>query len=459
MVIFLDALDQLATSPGSEAVAWLPTWLPDGARLVVSSIADARTSALRNSLGRTNTLALDSMPVEESDALLDSWLAAAGRRLQPPQRQTVTRAFQGRRLPLSLKLVFETVRLWSSFDEPEALATDAPALFRAFLRRLSDDGAHGERLVSRALGFLAAARHGLAEDEILDLLSPDVDPTVMADFRRRSPRAPQTDRLPIVVWSRLFFDIEPYLSARRADGATLLGFYHRTLLDVVNEDYLSGEAGRDIRERIAAYFQRKPLHAGGEINARKLSEEPHALTRAGGWAALFSCLTDLLRLELVASRRDESSGSAAGIGQIEADFSLALELWPADAADAEREALAQLAAAIDADGDLFSKATRPDRRATLQSAACKHPRPRHHPRESGPELAFVAYLAANQAAPAPLQAASSDPWRRPGRCQPRRQPRSEALPGGPGPSIGRATPDLVPPASRGRNRPRARQVD
>jgi WD40 repeat protein len=358
MVIFLDALDQLAASPGSEAVAWLPSWLPAGARLVVSSIAGTQMSAVRGALEGADTLTLDAMAVEESDALLDSWLAAAGRRLQPPQRTAVTAAFQGRRLPLSLKLVFETVRLWTSFDAPEALANDAPTLFRAFLHRLSDDSSHGERLVSRALGYLAAARHGLAEDEILDLLSPAGDPSVMADFRRRSPLAPQADRLPVVVWSRLFFDIEPYLSVRRADGASLLGFYHRTLLDVVDADYLSGEAGRDIRARIAAYFQRQQLYADGGLNARKLSEEPYVLTRAGEWAALFPCLSDVRRLELVASRRDESSEGAAGIGQIEADLSLALALWPASGGAAERAALALIAAAVEAEGDLFAR--RPD---------------------------------------------------------------------------------------------------
>ena len=161
-----------------------------------------------------------------------------------------------------------------------------------------------------------------------------------------------------MVWSRLFFDIEPYLSARRADGASLLGFYHRTLLDVVDEDYLSGEGGRDIRARIAAYFRRQPLHTDGGINARKLSEEPYVLTRAGEWAALFSCLIDLRRLELLAARNHGCSEGAPGIGQIEADLALALELWPAGAGGAEREALGRLAAAIEAEGDLFSG--RPD---------------------------------------------------------------------------------------------------
>ena len=34
-------------------------------------------------------------------------------------------------------------------------------------------------------------------------------------------------RLPVVIWSRLYFDLEPYLSELRADGTYLFGFYHR----------------------------------------------------------------------------------------------------------------------------------------------------------------------------------------------------------------------------------------
>ena len=40
--------------------------------------------------------------------------------------------------------------------------------------RLKSEGNHGEALVSHALGYLAASRYGLAEDELVDLLSRDL---------------------------------------------------------------------------------------------------------------------------------------------------------------------------------------------------------------------------------------------------------------------------------------------
>ena len=69
-------------------------------------------------------------------------------------------------------------------------------------------------MISRSLGYLASARHGLTEDEILDVLSMDQE--VFKDFEDRAYHAPPEKRLPVVVWSRLYFDLEPYLTERSA---------------------------------------------------------------------------------------------------------------------------------------------------------------------------------------------------------------------------------------------------
>src|SRR5205823_5105310 len=159
----------------------------------------------------------------------------------------------GRGLAIYLRLAFEAARRWHSFtelDERTQPADDVAGIIGQLFERLSDDGAHGPVLVERSLALLAAARNGLAEDELLALLSP-LDPppeaklqalsadewwalirrsddwAVLADYHRRSPRSPRVGRLPVVLWSRLWLDLQPYLTERAADGAALLGFYHR----------------------------------------------------------------------------------------------------------------------------------------------------------------------------------------------------------------------------------------
>ena len=50
--------------------------------------------------------------------------------------------------------------------------------------------------------------------------------------------------MPPIVWSRLFFDLAPYLTVRQSPGGHLLGFFHRQISQVATEEYLSGANGR-----------------------------------------------------------------------------------------------------------------------------------------------------------------------------------------------------------------------
>jgi hypothetical protein len=219
-------------------------------------------------------------------------VADAGRTLTPDQRASILSAFRVLGLPLYLRLAFEEARQWRSYDGVPALSEDVPGVLRDFLSRLSHPAAHGEVLVRRTLGYLGAARNGLADAEMLEVLSRDE--VVMADVQR-SPNHPATDALPPVVWSRLYFDLEPYLIERRADRTSLLGFYHRQFAEVVAGDYVQGEAATDLH-RLADYFGAQANH----LNYRKASELVTQEIGGQVWDRLEARLTDLTFLEMKA---------------------------------------------------------------------------------------------------------------------------------------------------------------
>ncbi len=293
------------------------------------------------------------MARDEGGRLLDSWLAAARprRRLQPRQREAVLEGFiESNGNPLYLKLAFGEARRWRAYrpspDAPPAdelgkqLTPGLPGIIRDNLfSRLADEDNHGEEFVSHALGYLAASRYGLAEDELVDLLSQDPDiyswfvrsaehlpPDLMDEatdhwltlrknggrdgtgkpvrraaverwlrLLRRDPerlRSFLTGRLdlgdlqlPVVLWSRLAFDLQPYLADRRAEGGDLLAFYHRELAEVARERFLTDELATAIHRRMADYFASRPL-------SRKLDEYPYQLTRSGQWRRLSDALCD-----------------------------------------------------------------------------------------------------------------------------------------------------------------------
>jgi len=356
LIVILDALDQLADTDYARHLTWLPSELPAHVHLVVSTLPGECWTALQAALPAENLVKLEPMSEGEAGQLLDAWLEEAGRTLQPSQRSEVLAKFnqsagtpggegadhEGRGMPLYLKLAFDEARSWASYTPPVELALGVPGLVRQLIGRLSSASNHGEALVSRSLGYLAAARHGLSEDELLDVLAGD--PAVYAEFlsgARHIPsdllprlsaylqevgetRGPLTwlastsadrplftrhvarllDRaaglqFPVVLWSRLYFDLEPYLTERGADGASVLSFFHRQLREAAEATFLAGDDGPAMRARLAEYFARQPLRAPETEapNVRKLSELPYQQTHAGLWNDLHATLTDFDFLE------------------------------------------------------------------------------------------------------------------------------------------------------------------
>ena len=117
-----------------------------------------------------------------------------------------------------------------------------------------------------ALSAIWAARHGLAEAELLDLLGRDGAP------------------LPRAHWSPL------YLAADRSlvSHSGLLGFFHDYLRQAVRERYLPTPAQQhEAHLRLADYF------APRDLSARKIAELPWQLAQAQAWERLAEVLAEL----------------------------------------------------------------------------------------------------------------------------------------------------------------------
>jgi WD40 repeat protein len=285
LLIILDALDQLSTFNNPANLRWFPTQLPPYVQMVVSVIPGNYLNALRQKLAASAFCPVQPMSRDLAEKLLDTWLKTAGRTLQAQQRAELLTKFEHNGLPLYLKLAFEEARLWRSYDQGRVLGTEVHSLLRDNLfARLSNPAEHGELLVNYAMAYLAAARYGLAEDEILDILAANED--YWGAFTRTAYYQPHERRLPFVVWSRLALDLDAYLVRRQADGAALLNFYHRQFSEGVDSLYLAPQR-EDHHAHLAAYYKQQPLS-----NLRKLSEQAYQQAKAGQHEAYVATLTD-----------------------------------------------------------------------------------------------------------------------------------------------------------------------
>jgi len=331
LILFLDALDQLSEPHGAQPLLWLPATLPEHVRLVVSAAlpdgndADrvATCKALESVTHAEDRIVLGKLEPNHGAELLKLWTGLEGRKLQPPQRDAVLALFPTEGNPLWLRTTAVEAARLASWEPPPRFPADTPGLIRQVLSRLSAEENHGPMLVDRALAYLACARHGLAEDEMLDILS--LDTAVMSDVIRRSPieRAkPETERikaLPAAVWVALRGDIARYLGEHEAQGAVLMRFYHRSFRVAVESAFLRERTVRAERHaHLSQVFSRQPwtLPAAASAepslsdppNPRKTSELPwHLFLSAENtdperqcpevWDSAAACLCDLRLVE------------------------------------------------------------------------------------------------------------------------------------------------------------------
>lgn len=278
LILFIDALDQLAASDPARDMIWLPHELPPNVKVIVSTTDDVAGLIVQ----------LEPMTQLEGGQTLDELLQEAHRTLQPWQRVKVLVHFERCGLPLYLKLAAEESRLWKSYSPPDActLGDGVPSVLDTLIDRLATNANHGPTLVERSLGYLAGARYGLTEDEVLDVLTGD--DAVWGDFDKRKHHEVSERRLPVVVWSRLSLDLEPYLTERAAPGGTVIAFYHRQLAELVALRFLAGSESAARHGELARYFSSRPLS-----DARCLAELPFQQRKAHRWseavALMFNC--------------------------------------------------------------------------------------------------------------------------------------------------------------------------
>ena len=291
-VVFLDALDQLNPTDNARMLYWLPRELAPGVKLVLSVLegetptdADSKTTTydpfdIARRIWPESLVEVGRLGQEDGAQLLDAWLRDVGRTLQADQRADILQKFGVDGRPLYLKVAFEEAKSWRSWDGLPCgsdsilgFEGDVEGILVDMLHRLEELRHHGRLLVERALGNIAASKNGLTEDELIEVLS--ADKAVMEWFCSQSPtereKKPEVriKQLPIVIWSRLFADLRPYMVQGRADGTVVMNFYHRQ----VGEACVARYFGNDEAARLAAHERLANYFAGLDYWAESLEAQ------------------------------------------------------------------------------------------------------------------------------------------------------------------------------------------
>lgn len=283
-IIILDGLDELEKADHARSLGWLPAHSFTGPlRLILSTLAGDTLDAVDNR--GWASLRIQPLTVDERRRMITGYLARFGKKLDGPRIECVAAAAASAS-PLYLKVLLDELRVTGAHDRLDEclgeylMATDIQTLLRKVLERYQRNYESARPgLVADALSLLWAARCGLSEAELLQLLKP--------------ANLPQ---LPMAIWSPLRAALEESL----VDRGGILNFAHNYLRIAVESTFIPDTGKRQsVRMRLIKYF------AAQAITERTCDELPWLLRMTDDSDGLRACLLDVDRF-LILFERDEN---------------------------------------------------------------------------------------------------------------------------------------------------------
>lgn len=320
LVVMVDGLD-LLKNYGIVSGDWLPAELPDNAKLIVTLWdGSAMLPALRARLPANAFISMPKLDQTEAAGVLNAWVMQYNHSV--PKRVQDCVLASDCTLPLYAKvLAWQTSLDQSVAPTPRGNVDDQ---VRLLLDQLEE--ALGEQQVAHAAALISAAKYGVSDSEMLDLLAHD------ATFHSTETHVAWAPAC--LFWARFNKLLAPFLHWVLCDGELVLQWRDAAVRDAVDARYKAKE-GAAAAKALLNYFQgswwaeRAPQLQGRLqpmsnltdkcYNARKLQELPfqaHAVKGSIkkeylldlGWVYDKVCGTDVFQvLEDIALERSSDA--------------------------------------------------------------------------------------------------------------------------------------------------------
>ncbi len=287
LIILLDGLNNLVDLYDIFQLGWIPQKLPNNVSFIVTTTSQEYNRFMKEFFTAADSIELKNMSVPECNDLFGTLLEKESRTLTKYQKKEILSKIRENSSPLFVNLVFEESKRWKSYtpNEKIIIGNNIKNIIENTFNQLSKKTKHGPILTSKVLSYIYTSKYGLSEDEMLGILSKDSE--VLDEIKKSSKYFSNITRVPYILWSKLYFDLKPYLSKIMINETTILSFFHDKIREVVNYKYLwDSEKINEIHLNISEYFKIQPL------NARNVDELAYNLYNAS-LDELYNSIKDL----------------------------------------------------------------------------------------------------------------------------------------------------------------------
>ncbi|XP_064604560.1 TPR repeat-containing protein DDB_G0287407-like isoform X2 [Liolophura sinensis] len=308
LIIFVDALNQVAEDQAALVMSWLPRKLVPQVRCVFSLINDTpQHLTLMSRETKPLELQITPLDMQSRKGIIEEMLGRYRRSLSESQVEKLL-AKESSENPLWLSVACEEIRL---IDDSSVIDSTIDNLADGLLNLLEQlltrfEGERGGHLIVATLCLLESSNAGLLESELRHILGNEATLMPPSPFDEKEEKetsekesVKQSGLLTECKWNRVFSTLKPFLRPFGESTEGRLDFYHRALSKAVRKKYFqkpedAGDADVDgcadafywWHKKLADFFE-------GVDNVDRLVEEyPYHLVCLEDKYRLAKCLCD-----------------------------------------------------------------------------------------------------------------------------------------------------------------------
>lgn len=280
VILVIDGVDRLHRTVEGVWLSWLPTAIPYNISLILSTADDQMYQQIKHDGFVKHELIVGEMEAPHSRSkFITNYLDLFGKKLDKEQMNLIIKKEETKN-PLFLRFLLEDLRLFGEFEEMEkefekyANISDIEALISQTIRRIQHNFKEDDRdIVQRSLQLIFAAKEGLTEKELLDILGENDEP------------------LPSAIWSPIYLNLESFIT----EVSGQLFFTHEFVKNTVKKLFITEIVEEEIHSLLAGYF--KP-EEGETLSSRAIDVLPYHLMHSKQWGEL----ANLLQEEIVVTQ-------------------------------------------------------------------------------------------------------------------------------------------------------------